>query len=158
MVAPYLFALAARGNPSVPDSGVAAALLGPLLYGSDVSGLVLGAALIAALAFLRSRDEVPMGGRFYLPEIVLVVATLCAAVNYWGFTPKIRALQALLAQRYGAFRLADKSDPLFQQFQGLHRASTGLFTVGFLAALVALICMTQFRSRTAAGRVAPVGS
>jgi hypothetical protein len=157
VVAPYLFALAARGNPSVPDSGVAAALIGPLLDGSDVSGLVLGAALIAALAFLRSRDEVPMGGRYYLPEVVLGVATLCAAVNYWGLSPRIRALQGLLTRRYGAFRLADKADPLFQQFQGMHRASTGLFTAGFLAALVALVCMTQFRSRKATG-ASPAGT
>ncbi len=31
IVAPYLFALAARSSPAVPNSGVAAELLGPLL-------------------------------------------------------------------------------------------------------------------------------
>jgi hypothetical protein len=82
------------------------------------------------------------------------VSTASAAVDSWGLSPRIRAIQGVLVQRYGAFRLADKADPPFQQFQGLHRASTGLFTVGFVAALVALVCMTQFRSRSG-GKVAP---
>ena len=34
VVAPYLFILAARENPDVPNAGVAADLIGPLLYSS----------------------------------------------------------------------------------------------------------------------------
>ncbi len=153
IVAPYVFALASRRSPIVANSGVAADLIGPLLYSSDVIGLVVGAGLIAALAFLRRRGEVPLGGRLYLPEAGVGVAVACAAVNYWVFAPRIKALQASLAERYGAFHLADKADPLLRQFGGLHRTSTTLFLVGFLAALVGLVCMTQFRSRpsTAAG-------
>ena len=59
-----------------------------------------------------------------------------------------------LADRYGAFHQADRADPLYQQFNGLHQTSTALFMVGFTAALVCLVCMTQFRSRSASARVA----
>jgi hypothetical protein len=147
VVAPYLFILAARHSPAVPNTGVAADLIGPLLYSSDVAGLVVGAGLILALVFLRRRGEVPLGGRLYLCEAGVIVAAACAAVNYWVFTPRLKALQGQLAARYGAFHLANATDPLFQQFRGLHRTSTNLFMLGFAAALLCLVCMTQFRSR-----------
>src|SRR5437762_13916633 len=82
IVAPYLFALAARNSPAVPNSGVAADLIGPLLYSSDVVGLVVGTGLLVALVFLRRRDEVPLGGQLFLSERCVGVAILCAAVNY----------------------------------------------------------------------------
>jgi hypothetical protein len=154
VVAPYLFALAARRSPAVPDTGVAAALIGPLLYSADVVGLVVGAGLLLALAFLRRRGEVPLGGRLYLGESGVAAAALCAAVNYWVLTPRLRAIQGRLAERYGAFHQAGKADPLFRQFSGLHQASTTVFLVGFVAALIGLVCMTQFRTRAAAPGVA----
>src|SRR5262245_28521833 len=110
VVAPYLFALAAKNSPSVPNTGVAADLLGPLLYGSDVISLVLGAGLVAAVAYLRRRGEVPLGGRLFLTEVGVGVAVACAAANYWWFAPRIRAVQGQLAERYGAFHQADKAD------------------------------------------------
>lgn len=150
IVAPYLFALAARNNPAVPNSGVAADLIGPLLYSSDVVGLVVGAGLLLALVFLRQRGEVPLGGKLYFSEVGVVLAVLCAAVNYWVFTPRLKGVQGQLAERYGAFHHADKTDPLFQQFTFLHQTSTALFMTGFVAALICLVCMTQFRSRSSA--------
>jgi hypothetical protein len=48
IVAPYLFALTAKKSPSVPNTGVAADLIGPHLYSSDVISLVLEAGLVAA--------------------------------------------------------------------------------------------------------------
>jgi hypothetical protein len=147
IVAPYLFALAARQSPSVPNTGVAADLIGPLLYSSDVMSLVLGAGLVAALLYLRRRGEVPLGGRVFLSEVGVGVAAVCAAVNYWWLAPRIRDVQGQLAERYGAFHQADRTDPLFAQFSGLHQASTTLFMVGLAAALLCLVCMTQFRSR-----------
>ena len=147
VVAPYLFILAARRSPSVPNSGVAADLIGPLLYGSDVLSLAVGAALIAALVFLRRRGEVPLGGRLFLAEVGVGVAAGCAAVNYWGFAPRIKALQGQLAGRYGAFHAADRADPLFRQFDGLHQTSTTLFLVGLGAGLVTLVCLSHFRPR-----------
>jgi len=154
IVAPYLFALAARNSPAVPNTGVAADLIGPLLYSSDVAGLVVGAGLVVALVFLRRRGELPLGGKLYLSETGVGVAALCAAVNYWLITPRLNAVQAQLTERYGAFHQADKADPLFRQFSGLHQTSTALFMVGFAAALVCLVCMTQFRSRPSASRAA----
>jgi hypothetical protein len=148
VVAPYLFALAARNSPSVPNTGVAADLIGPLLYISDVIGLVLGASLIAALVYLRRRGEVPLAGKAYVAEIGVGVAVVCAAVNYWIFAPRLKMVQGQLAERYGAFHQADQADPLFQQFSGLHQTSTALFMVGFVAALVCLVCMSQFQSRS----------
>jgi hypothetical protein len=147
IVAPYLFALAAKKSPSVPNTGVAADLLGPLLYGSDVISLVLGAALVAALVYLRSRGEVSLGGRLFLSEGVVAIAAICAAANYWWFTPEIKAVRGQLADRYGAFHLADKADPLVARFNVLHQTSTALFIIGFVAALICLVCMTQFRPR-----------
>lgn len=147
VVAPYLFILAAKGSEAVPNSGVAAELIGPLLYGTDVAGLVVGALLLAALVALRWRGEMTMGGRYYLCELGVLVAAACAAVNYWVFTPEIHWVQEALARRYGAFHLADEADPLYLRFDRLHEASTVLFMAGFAAALIVLVCMTQFRRR-----------
>lgn len=152
IVAPYLFALAAKHSPSVPNTGVAADLIGPLLYSSDVISLVLGVGLVAALAYLRRRGEVPLGGRVFLAEAGVGVAAVCAAVNYWWLTPRITTVQGQLAERYGAFHQADRADPLFVRFSGLHQTSTTLFLVGLAAALLGLVCMTQFRSRPAGPR------
>src|SRR5262245_31885880 len=77
IVAPYLFILAARNSPSVPNSGVAADLLGPLLYSSDVISLVLGVGLVATLSYLRRRGEVPLGSRMFLSEASVGIAALC---------------------------------------------------------------------------------
>src|SRR5262249_51553431 len=142
VVAPYLFALAARSSPAVPNTGVAADLIGPLLYGSDVVGLAVGVGLILALLFLRRRGEVPLGGKLFRCEVGVGVAVLCAAVNYWVLTPRLKALQGQLAERYGGFHQADKADPLYLQFNGLHQTSTAVFMVGFVAALVCLVCLT----------------
>jgi hypothetical protein len=147
IVAPYLFVLAAKNSPAVPNSGVAADLIGPLLYSSDVISLVVGAGLVAALVYLRRRGEVTLGGRLYLSEIGVAVAAICAAVNYWWLAPQLNGLRGELVERYGAFHLADKADPLFVRFNGLHQTSTTLFTIGLAAALVCLVCMTQFRPR-----------
>jgi hypothetical protein len=154
IVAPYLFTLAARKSPSVPNTAVAADLIGPLLYGSDVISLVLGTGLVAALAYLRRRGEVPLGGRWFLCEVGVGAAAVCAALNYGWFAPRIRDIQGRLAERYGAFHQADKADPLFAQFNGLHHTSTALFMVGLAAALVCLVCMTQFRARQPGSAVA----
>ncbi len=149
IVAPYLFTLAARGSAVVPNTGAAADLIGPLLYSSDVLGLVAGTLLIVALVFLRQRQEVPLGGRLYLSEIGLGMAIICAAANYWLVTPAVKSVRGQLADLYGALHLADRTDPLFGQFNRLHQTSTALFIIGFAAALVCLVCMTQFRSRPA---------
>ena len=88
-----------------------------------------------------------MAGRLFLAEIGLGLAVACAAVNYWVFTPRIKLLQGQLVERFGAFHLADKADPLYRRFDGLHQTSTTVFLVGFAAALIGLVCMTQFRPR-----------
>jgi hypothetical protein len=153
IVAPYLFILAAKNSPSVPNTGVAADLIGPLLYSSDIISLFVGAALVVALVYLRRRGEVPLGSRLFLSECGVSVAAICAAINYWWLAPRLKVLQGQLAEQYGAFHRADKADPLFLQFNGLHQTSTTLFMVGMAAALVCLVCMTQFRSRRDSSRV-----
>jgi hypothetical protein len=158
ILAPYLFALAARHNPVVPNTGVAADLIGPLLDSCDVLGLVVGAGLLLALCFLRRHGEVPLAGRLFLSEAGVALAVLCAAVNTWVFMPRLRGVQAQLVQRYGAFQQADVTDPLFQEFTGLHQTSTTLFAVGFGAALICLVCMTQFRSQSGERPLAPAAS
>jgi hypothetical protein len=147
IVAPYLFSLAGRGSPAVPNTGAAATLIGPLLNGSHVLGLLAGTMLIMALVFLRRAGDVPLGAKLALSELGVGLAVVCAAVNFWVVTPRVRSVQEQLAERFGAFQQADKADPLYQQFGALHQASTALFIVGFTAALAALVCMTQFRSR-----------
>jgi hypothetical protein len=89
----------------------------------------------------------------YFAEVGVAVAALCAAVNYWVLTPRVRSVQGQLAERYGAFHLADKADPLYLQFNGLHQTSTTLFMVGFVAALLCLVCLTNFRSRSTTHQV-----
>jgi hypothetical protein len=154
VVAPYLFILAAKHSPSVPHGGVAADLLGPLLYSSDVVSLVLGAGLVAALAYLRRRGEVPLGGRMFLSEAAVLLAAACAAANYWWFAPRIEDVQGQLADRYGAFHLADRADPLLAHFNALHQTSTALFMLGLGAALLCLVCLTHFRTWRAGGEAA----
>jgi hypothetical protein len=154
IVAPYLFILAGKNSPSVPNTGVAADLIGPLLYSSDAISLIVGSGLVAVLVYLRRRGEIPLAGRLFLSEAAVGFAAICAAANYWWFAPRLKGLQGLLAERYGAFHQADKADPLFVQFDGLHNISTALFMVGLVAALVGLVCMTQFRSRQSNSHVA----
>jgi Domain of unknown function (DUF4149) len=156
IVAPYLFVLAAKNSPAVPNTGVAADLIGPLLYSSDVISLVVAALLVAALIYLRRRGEVTLGGRLYLSEIGVAVAAVCAAINYWWLAPQLNGIRGELAERYGAFHLADKTDPLFVRFNGLHQTSTTVFMIGLAAALVCLICMTQFRPRRDGTTAVPV--
>jgi hypothetical protein len=156
IVAPYLFMLAARKSAAVPNTGVAADLIGPLLYSSDVISLTLGVGLVATLIYLRKRGEVPLGSRLFLCEAGVTIAALCAAVNYWWLTPRLRGVQGLLADQYGAFHQADKTDPLFLQFNSLHQASTTSFMIGLAAALLCLVCMTHFRSRSTSGRLSQV--
>ena len=74
VVAPYVFVLAARQSAAVPNSGVAADLIGPLLYGSDVVGLAAGAGLVVALTYLRRRGELPLGGRLFVGEAAVAAA------------------------------------------------------------------------------------
>lgn len=148
--APYLFALAAHQDPAVPNTSVAASLIGPLLYGSDVVGLVMAAALVVGLWLLRRGQLVPLGGKMFLSEIALGVAFVCAGVNYWVLTPRLNAARDLLARTYNAFHLADRADPLYQQFTRLHQTSTTVFMVGFGAALLTLVCLSQLRARSGA--------
>jgi hypothetical protein len=147
VVAPYVFTLAKHHDAAVPNSGVAASLIGPLLYGSDVLGLSVAATLGIGLLALRRRDVVPMGGKLFLSETALGLAFVCAAVNYWVYTPRLNAVRDRLAEAYGGFHLAGEGDPLLQQFTTLHQTSTAIFTVGFVAALLTLICLSQFRTR-----------
>jgi hypothetical protein len=147
IVAPYLFALAARQSPAVPNTGVAADLIGPLLYSSDLISLFIGAVLVLALVYLRRKGETPLGGRLFLSEIVVAIAVICSALNYWWLFPRIKSIKDQLAAHYGTFHQADKSDPMFTAFNTMHQTSTALFVIGLATAFIALICMTQFSSR-----------
>lgn len=157
IVAPYLFILAAKNSAAVPNTGVAADLIGPLLYSSDVISLIVAFGLVATLLFLRHQGEIPLGGRWFISEAVVAVAATCAAINYWWFAPQLKLIQGQLAARYGAFHLADKSDPLFIQFNGLHQSSTTLFMVGLAAGLTCLVCMTHFRNRLSSSKIVQPG-
>ena len=143
--APYLFGLAAEKSSAVPTTSVAADLIGPLLYGSDLVGLVAAALIGSILIVLRRRQCVSMGGRFYLAEALLVVSIVCAAVNYFGFTPALKKVQVQLREAYGGFHLADQSDPLYAQFTYLHQTSTMIFLLGLTVGFVLLVCQSQFR-------------
>ena len=147
VVAFYLFGLAARGSGPVPNTGVAADLIGPLLNGTHLVGLIVPAALIAGLSMLRSRNVVPALGGIFASEVALGVAFLCAAANYLYLTPRVTSVKGQITAQYGAFHLADKADPLYGTFEILHHTSTGLFTLAFVAGLVCLICLAQFRTR-----------
>jgi hypothetical protein len=147
IVAPYLFILAGRNSPDVPHTGVAANLIGPLLHTADLITLISAAVVFAALIFLRQRGQRPLGARWYLPQVAVCVSAACAAANYFGVFPRIKSIRTELAEQYGAFHLADKSHPLYQQFDSLHHTSTTLFTVSFVAGLVVLVCLTQVQPK-----------
>ncbi len=143
--APYLFGLAAQKTETVPNTSVAADLIGPMLYGSDVVGLIAVAMIGSILMVLRLRRCVSLGGRFYLPEILLAIAAICAALNYFKFTPALKQVQLQLHETYGGFHLADRTDPLYAEFTNLHQTSTVIFLLGLLVAFVILICQSRFR-------------
>ena len=71
---------------------------------------VVGTGLIAVLLYLRKRDEVPMAGRLYLTEIGVGLAVVCSGVNYWVFTPRLKAIQGQLAERFGNPRIGHLLD------------------------------------------------
>lgn len=156
IVAPYLFILAAKNSPSVPNTGVAADLIGPLLYSSDVISMLVGLGLFIALAYLRRQGETPLASRVLLSEISVAVAMVCAALNYWQYAPQLKVLQTRLSERYGALHQADRADPLFVQFDSVHHTSTTLFMVGLAAALVCLVSITHFRARQTGSQVTVV--
>lgn len=146
--APYLFALAGRHSEAVPHSGVAAELIGPLLYGSDLVGLVAVGLIGLILFILRRRKCLSMGGRFYVPETLLGLAALCTALNYFRYSPALNSVQEKLRDAYGGFHLADRSDPLYAEFTSLHQTSTAIFLCGMVVAFVVLICQTNYRDQS----------
>lgn len=151
VVAPYLFSLAAGGSPSVPHSGVAADLIGPLLHATDATSLTASAVIFVLLLVLRARRVLPLGARFRVPEIGLAAAAAAAAVNFAVITPKVLSVREDLTARYGAFHLADKTDPAYATFGALHGVSSSLFLVAFLGTLTCVVCMTHFRTVQPAG-------
>ena len=147
VIAPYLFTLAARHDPAVPNTGVAGGLIGPLLRGADLGGMVVTVLLVAGLVALRGRGVVTMGGQKFLAEAALGAAFICAAVNFWGLGPAVGRVRRQLIETYGASYLADKADPLYQRFSALHGASTVIFVIGVLGGVVALVAMSGFYAR-----------
>jgi len=144
IVAPYLFALAARQSAVVPNTGVAAELIGPLLHTTDYISVGVGAVVLVLLVALRRGGERPLGGRYYVSEIGVLVAMVTAAVNVWMIAPRIKAVKELLAEKYGAYHLSDKSDALYAQFGQWHQTSTLLFMAGFIGSVTCVFCLTQF--------------
>jgi hypothetical protein len=147
IVAPYLFALAAQKSAVVPHTGVAAELIGPLLSLADLISMAAAITLLGALCILRHWGERVTGSRIYLAELMVALAGACAAINYWWFAPQVKAVKAQLAEKYGAYHLSDKADPLYLQFGGLHQTSTIFFVLGMVAVMMCLICQTQIKSR-----------
>lgn len=157
VVAPYLFALAAKASAAVPHTGVAAELIGPLLHGADLASLVV--CIVATLGLLGLRGAAGpnayAGARWWLGEAGLAVAFVCAATNYFMLSPKILAVKAELAEKYGAYHLADKTDALYKQFGQFHGISTLVFMIGLGAAMLAWICVAHRGSLASAG---PLGA
>ena len=56
-------------------------------------------------------------------------------MNYSWLAPRLKAIQGQLAERYGAFHQADRTDPLFVQLNDLHQTSTTVFLIGLAADL-----------------------
>jgi len=144
MVAPYLFGLAARKSVVVPNTGAAAELIGPLLHMTDYIGVAAGTLVLVALLEFRRRGELPLGGRFYVSEIGVLLAVVTAVVNVSFIAPRIKAVKELLAEKYGAYHLSDKTDSLYAQFGQWHQMSTLLFLAGLIGSVICVFCLTQF--------------
>ena len=145
VLAPYLFILAFRHSPFIPHTGVAAELIGPLLYGSYIASLILAVILIVMLFILRKRNQLPLGGQIFLSEIGLSLAFLSMVINYGWCSPKVAAIRQELDVRFGGFHLTDPAEPLYHQFMHYHLISVVLFGLCFLGALICLLCISQFR-------------
>ena len=107
VVAPYLFILAARENPDVPNAGVAANLIGPLLYSSYIAGLVVGAGLLYALIFLRRRGEERTGVinmhssmKLRIQSLVIAVALLVGVHNTCAAEGDLSAIKVEITKRH----------------------------------------------------------
>lgn len=141
IVAPYLFKLAAQKSQVVPNTGVAATLIGPLLHQVDAISVWGGAAVLLGLLVLRSRGERSLGSRFWLGEIGVATAIVTAAINLWFVAGRIAQVKEQLAEKYGAYHLADKTDALYGQFGAWHGISTLLFLAGFVGSIVCVFCL-----------------
>jgi hypothetical protein len=152
VVAPYLFARAARGDGAVPDSGVAADLIGPLLQGANLAGQIVPALLLVGLQLLRRRGSVAWGDRWKVCPISLAVALGMGALNYWIVAPAVGRVRQDLVAKAGSLAAADRADPLYQQFSVMHSVSTLLFIVALLAGMVAIICLSNSEARRMKGQ------
>ena len=75
----------------------------------------------------------------------LVIALVCAGVNFFVFNPQLNEVQEKLREEYGGFHLANQNDPLYERFTYLHETATMVFLTGMLMAFCLLICLSQFR-------------
>ena len=107
VVAPYLFILTARENPDVPNAGVAADLIGPLLYSSYIAGLVVGAGLLCALIFLRRRGGESSGVinmhssiKMRIQSLVIAVALLVDVHNACAAEGDLSAIKVEITKRH----------------------------------------------------------
>jgi hypothetical protein len=146
VIAPYLFILAEKNSPLVPHSGVAADLVGPLLYSAYALSLILAVGLIVILVILRKRNQVPLGSKIFLSEIGLGMAFLTTVINYAWCSPKVAAIRRQLNEQFGGFHLTDPAEPLYHAFKTYHLISVGLFGLSFIGTVVCLLCLSQFRA------------
>lgn len=144
VVAPHLFAMAAQKSQAVPNTGVAAEIIGPLLHRMDLISMAAGAVLLVLLLVLRRLGETPLAARRWVSEIGFMATIVTAIANVQGIAPRIALAKQHLAEKYGAYHLADKTDPLYAQFGKWHGISTSLFLVGLVGSLVGAWCLTRF--------------
>jgi hypothetical protein len=127
IAAPVVFRL-------IPSRDLAGAVFGEILRRFEAVKHVLSLALVVAVFVgLERRGEVGQS------EIVATVAIFLAVATNVYLSMVLRPRMNYFRMKVGSFDAAAPDDPFRLRFDALHRRSTRVLTLGWLAAAVALV-------------------
>ena len=139
-VAPSLFA---DESGRVPNSSVAADIIGPLLNRMEWTGAIL-IPIAIALHWAIAKLSNPKPGRALVISGLLLAAAWCAGL-YSGFylNPELHAIREDLKTEFQGYHLAPPDHPERARFSRLHGVSMSLALVGLGLGLGSFFCVTQ---------------
>lgn len=129
VVAPGAFAV-------LPTRALAGAMVGRTLSVLNVSGFIIGLALLALTFFKTRRGE-------WFERAMLAIFALTCAIGQWVITARMETLRAAMGGR--PVDELPSTDPLRLEFGALHGVSVLVLGIGMLAAFIALILTMRRR-------------
>jgi hypothetical protein len=135
VVAPAVFGVLRQFNLSNANE-IAGAIVTRTLTVINVSGFLIGLALLSATLILRKRS----GIAFTIQILSLAVLTITTAVGHWIVAARMLALRT--AMTVPIDRVA-ADDPRRQAFNQLHGYSVALLSAAMIATIVALVATAR---------------